>query len=68
MALKKYSEFTGMNDEILERDLNTAVHELHRLKLEHKIKGLQNPSQIRFLRKEVAMMKTELTKRSSTQS
>ncbi|MBK6546056.1 MAG: 50S ribosomal protein L29 [Saprospiraceae bacterium] len=68
MALKKYSEFTDLSQEILERDLLNAITQLHSLKLEHKVKGLQNPTQIRFLRKEVAMMKTELTKRTSTQS
>ena len=68
MALKKYSEITGMNSEILERDLKDNTENLHRLKLEHKLKGLQNPVQIKFLRREIAMMQTELTKRTSTQS
>ena len=68
MALKKYSEINGMNSEILERDLKNNLEDLHRLKLEHKVKGLQNPVQLKFLRREIAMMKTELTKRTSTQS
>lgn len=66
MALKKYNEFAGLDTEILERDLNAAVSEWHRLKLEHKIKGLQNPVQIRHIRREIAQMKTELTKRTSS--
>ncbi len=68
MALKKYSEITGMNSETLERDLTNNMNDLHRLKLEHKVKGLQNPVQIKFLRREIAMMKTEMTKRTSTKS
>ncbi len=67
MALKKYSEITGMNSETLERDLKNNINDLHRLKLEHKVKGLQNPVQIKYLRREIAQMKTELTKRTSTQ-
>lgn len=68
MALKKYSEFAGLDTEVLERDLNTAVTEWHRLKLEHKIKGLQNPVQIRHIRREIAQMKTELIKRTSAKA
>jgi large subunit ribosomal protein L29 len=68
MALRKYSEITGMNSETLERDLKNNISDLHRLKLEHKVKGLQNPVQIKYLRKEIAMMKTEMTKRTSTKS
>lgn len=68
MALRKYSEISGMNSETLERDLKSNISDLHRLKLEHKVKGLQNPVQIKFLRKEIAMMKTEMTKRTSTKS
>jgi large subunit ribosomal protein L29 len=68
MALKKYSEITGMNSETLTRDLKNNIEDLHRLKLEHKMKGLQNPVQIKFLRREIAKMQTEMTKRSATQS
>jgi large subunit ribosomal protein L29 len=68
MALKKHTEIVGMNSETIEKDLKSNIEDLHRLKLEHKLKGLQNPVQMRFLRKEIARMKTELTKRASTQS
>lgn len=68
MGLKKYSAFAGLDTEVLERDLNAAVSEWHRLKLEHKMKGLQNPVQIRHIRKEIAQMKTELTKRTSSKA
>ncbi|MBK8955301.1 MAG: 50S ribosomal protein L29 [Saprospiraceae bacterium] len=66
MALKKYSEFAGLETEILERDLNAAVAEWQRLRHEHKIKGLQNPVQIRHVRREIAQMKTELSKRTTS--
>ena len=68
MALRKYNVFTGMNQETLEKDLTNAINQLHTLKLEHKVKGLQNPKQILFLRREIAMIKTELTKRSPVQA
>jgi large subunit ribosomal protein L29 len=68
MAIKKYSEITGMNSEVLEKDLAVNINDLHRLRLEHKVKGLQNPVQIKYLRREIARMKTELSKRATTQS
>lgn len=68
MALKKFSEIIKLDTEVLEQDLKAAVAELHRLRLEHKIKGLQNPRHISHLRKEIAMMKTEQTNRSSTKA
>ncbi len=67
MSLKKYSELVEIKSEVLEQDLQNNINNLHQLKLEHKIKGLQNPTQIKFLRREIAMMKTELNKRTSTQ-
>ncbi len=64
MALKKYKEIVSLSDEILDRDMHAATVELHRLKLEHKVKGLQNPAHIRHLRRELAKMQTEKTKRN----
>ena len=35
--------------------------------MEHAVKGLSNPTQLRHKRKELAMMKTELRKRELSQ-
>ncbi|MBK6571195.1 MAG: 50S ribosomal protein L29 [Saprospiraceae bacterium] len=63
MGLKKYSDIINTELETLERDLKVAKDNLHKLKFEHKVKGLSNPSVIRHLRREIAQMNTELTKR-----
>jgi len=68
MATKKYSDISGLSDEALEKDLHAAATELHRLRHEHKVKGLQNPMNIRHLRREIAKMNTEMTKRTSTKA
>lgn len=68
MSIKKYSDVAGLSNEALEKDLKAAEHELNKLRHEHKVKGLQNPMQIRHLRKEIAQMNTEWTKRTSSKS
>ncbi len=63
MALKKYKDIVNTDEGTLSQDLSNVKTELARLKLEHKLKGLPNPSQIRHLRREIAQIKTELRKR-----
>ena len=63
MALKKYKELTSLNDETLAKDLAEATANYHSSKFEHTIKGLANPTELRHMRKEVAMMETEIRKR-----
>lgn len=66
MGLKKYSEFTSMKDEALKTELSSSKNKLNSLKFEHKVKGLSNPTEITHLRKEIAQMSTELTKRNKS--
>ena len=63
MALKKYKELTNLNDETLAKDLAEATANYHSSKFEHTIKGLANPTELRHMRREVAMMETEIRKR-----
>ena len=42
MGLKKYSDIINTELETLERDLKVAKDNLHKLKFEHKVKGLSN--------------------------
>jgi large subunit ribosomal protein L29 len=48
--------------EIIERILNTR-EELVRMRLNHSVNPLENPMKIRFIRKDIARLNTELRKR-----
>jgi large subunit ribosomal protein L29 len=48
--------------EIIERILNTR-DELVRMRLNHSVNPLENPMKIRFTRKNIARLNTELRKR-----
>ncbi len=48
--------------EIIERILNTK-EELVRMRLNHSVNPLENPMKIRFTRKNIARLNTELRKR-----
>jgi len=59
----KTSEITELTTpEIIERIANSS-EELVRMKLNHSVNPLDNPMKIRFARKNVARLNTELRKR-----
>ncbi|MDQ3141123.1 MAG: 50S ribosomal protein L29 [Bacteroidota bacterium] len=66
MPLKKYTEFSKITGETLLQDLKNAKAEYQNLKFEHTLKGLANPNRIKFLRREIAMMNTEMKHRELT--
>ncbi|NOT38681.1 MAG: 50S ribosomal protein L29 [Saprospiraceae bacterium] len=66
MGLKKYNEFSKMQDAALQEELKSAKARINSMKFEHKVKGLSNPTTITHLRREIAQMSTELTKRKNT--
>lgn len=66
MGLKKYSEFSKMADAALHEEIKSAKNKMNSLRFEHKVKGLSNPTSIAHLRREIAQMSTELTKRNNT--
>ncbi|MBK9272530.1 MAG: 50S ribosomal protein L29 [Saprospiraceae bacterium] len=66
MKTRKYSDFVNMELETLQKDLSLAKENLAKLRFEHKVKGLSNPAAIPVLRREIAQMNTELTKRKNT--
>lgn len=63
MGLKKNSEIAKLASETLKTDLHMAQKSLHQKKLDHAIKGLQNPNELNQLRREIAMIQTEIRKR-----
>jgi large subunit ribosomal protein L29 len=65
--MSKRNDFVNSLKDLSETDLNARIHEdeqrLKKLEFAHAISPLENPVNIRMLRKDIARLKTELTKR-----
>ncbi|SFG68960.1 50S ribosomal protein L29 [Prevotella sp. KH2C16] len=59
----KTKEIRELTDKELREKLEIAVADLHQKKLNHSITPLENPSQIKIVRRDIARMKTELRQR-----
>lgn len=59
----KQQELSKLSVEDLNKQLLSEQEKLTRMKLGHKVTPLENPLQIRSLRKHIARLNTELTKR-----
>ena len=59
----KMNEIKELETKDLAEKLETTVAQLNQLKLNHTIAPLENPSQIKAVRRDVARMKTELRNR-----
>ena len=59
----KYQDIQAMSIEELQSELADALESINRLELDHAVKGLENPLEIRNARKAIAQMKTEVRAR-----
>ena len=59
----KIKEVRELEPKDLLEKLENTVEKLHQLKLTHSIAPLENPSQIKATRRDIARMKTELRQR-----
>jgi large subunit ribosomal protein L29 len=59
----KMNEFKGIETKELVEKLETEVAKYNQMKLNHAIAPLENPSQIKAARRDIARMKTELRQR-----
>ena len=59
----KIKELKELEIKDLTEKLETEVEKLHQMKLNHSISPLENPSQIKAVRRDIARMKTELRQR-----
>jgi len=59
----KNSEIKELTDQELQERLEAAKSQLATLKLNHSISPLDNPLQLRYARKDIARMATELRQR-----
>ena len=61
----KQKEITILTDDELNDKLGAFQKNLHNMKLTHAVSPVENPLQIRNLRRTIARLKTELLKRSN---
>ena len=59
----KTSEIKGLDAKALAERIESEESKLNQLKLNHAITPLENPSQIKAARRDIARMKTELRQR-----
>jgi len=61
----KQEEISQLSIEDLKDNLLSSTEQMEKLIMTHNVSYLENPLQIRNLRKTIARLNTELTKRSS---
>jgi large subunit ribosomal protein L29 len=61
----KQEEIVKMSVKDVQDALSNSAEQLAKMKLAHKVAPMENPIQIRNMRKTVARLKTELTKREA---
>ena len=61
----KQQEIAKLSVEDIKGHVKTMSQQMEKMKLTHSVAPLENPMQIRHIRKTVARLKTELTKRES---
>ena len=61
----KQEEIVQLNAEDLQDRFDEAKEKMEKLILTHKVSPLENPLQIRLLRKTIARLNTELNKRKN---
>ena len=59
----KNKEIRELETKELQERIDAEVAKLHQMKLNHAITPLENPSQIKAARRDIARMKTELRQR-----
>ena len=63
MATKKYLELQEFSDADLNNELKETQDQYQKLKFDHTIKGLDNPMQLREVRRDIARLKSEVRRR-----
>lgn len=61
----KQEEITQLSLNDLKDRLDTTTEKIGKIMLTHKVSPLENPMQIKSLRKTIARLSTELTKRNT---
>lgn len=61
----KQQDILKLSDADLRNQVSTLEDKITKLKLSHKVTPIENPLQIRAVRKTIARLNTELTKRAT---
>ena len=61
----KQAEITKMSTQDVKDSISNFSEQLVKMKLAHKVSPMENPIQIQVVRKTIARLKTELTKREA---
>lgn len=61
----KQQEITKMSVEDLKDQISNSSEKLAKMKLAHKVAPMENPIQIKMVRRSIAQLKTELNKREA---
>lgn len=61
----KQQEITKLSVEDIKGQIETISNKLRTMKLSHGVSPMENPIQIRSIRRTIARLKTELTKREA---
>jgi len=64
MPSKKFLELQEFSDTDLHNELAETQKQYQKLKFDHAIKGLDNPLTLKEVRRDVARLKTEVSRRS----
>ncbi len=64
MAQIKREDLNNLTLEDLNQRLHDDAERLQKLRFNHAVNPLENPLQLRYLRREIARLKTELRKRA----
>ncbi len=63
MASKKYIELQDYSTEELQSELEATENDYLKMKFDHAVKGLDDPLQLREVRRDIARIKTEIRRR-----
>lgn len=64
----KQQEINKLSVEDIQNNISTFSDKLKNTKLSHGVSPMENPIQLRSMRRTIARLKTELTKREATAS
>ena len=67
MASNKFLELQEFSDTDLVSELEGTEAEYQKMKFDHAVKGLDNPMELREMRKDIARIKTEIRRRQLAQ-
>ena len=65
MKSSKMKEYVNMSVEDLQKELKELKQELLKLRFQHALNGLDNPRKINLVKKNIARVNTEITKKEN---